>query len=475
MEVIGRKKERQLLELLLQKDASQFVAVYGRRRIGKTFLIRNVYAKQLVFECAGLYQGSKEHLLEHFWIQLSKKSKQQKVPAKTWLAAFDQLTEYINELSDHEGKKIIFLDEISWFDTAKSGFLGALSNFWNAYCTKRKDIVLIICGSAASWIINKVINARGGLHNRLDRIIRLDPFTLAETKSFFENQKINLSLYDVTQVYMCLGGVPFYLNQIEKGKSVLQIFDQLFFTKNGILQNEFGNLYAALFRNHESHVKVIKALSSKNKGLTRSEIMKFTKRNSGGGLTQILDELEQCGFIQKFSDFNKPKEDGLFRLVDEFTLFYLKFLSNTQGKSLAAQDLINSNSFKIWSGFAFENLCIKHLPQITKTLGISGVSFNAHSFLVKATKQYTGAQIDLIIDRADNCVNLIEIKYSRDKYFLTKKEQSLINLRIDSFEQKSQSKKTIFVTLISPFGAIKNEYFLSTITNELVLEDLMND
>jgi uncharacterized protein len=266
--------------------------------------------------------------------------------------------------------------------------------------------------------------------------------------------------------------VPFYLNQIEQGKSVPQILDDLFFANNALLANEFENLYAALFRNHENHKAVIKVLSSKNKGLTRSEIIKITKQNSGGGLSLVLQELEECGFIKKYTDFDKSKEDGLYRLMDEFTIFYYKFLNNKRG-TYQGHEVVGSNTFKIWSGFAFENLCFKHLPQIAMNLGISGINYNAFSFVNKGTSESNGTQIDMIIERADNCVNIVEMKYYNDSYSLTKQEHGNLLKRINSFLEKTKSKKTIFVTLISPHGAIKNEYFLNLITNEITLLDLM--
>lgn len=472
MEVIGRVPEKQILEKILEKPNSQFVAMYGRRRIGKTYLIRNTYEKKSVFDCSGIFEGTMEAMLENFWINLSQKTKAPITPPKTWIQAFYLLEQYVDTLTKNHNKKVIFLDEISWFDTPKSGFMGALTNFWNNYCTKRTDIVLIICGSAASWIIRKIVNAKGGLHNRLDRTIRLDAFTLAETKLFLKSKKVRLADQDICQLYMCLGGVPFYLNQVEQGKSIAQILDDLFFNNNALLINEFGNLYAALFKNYNNHLKVIKALSSKNKGLTRGEIIANTKQKSGGGLSLVLQELEECGFIKKFADFDKSKEDGLYRLMDEFTIFYYKFLNNKRG-SYQGHEILASNSFKVWSGFAFENLCFKHLPQIASTLGISGINFNAYSFIDKGTDLSIGAQIDLVIDRADNCLNIIEMKYYNDSFSLTKQESGKLTNRINSFLTKTKSKKTVFVTLISPYGAMKNEYFLSQITNEIILKDLM--
>ena len=472
MNVVGREVERKILVELLDKQESQFVAMYGRRRIGKTFLIRQTYEKHLVFDCAGLYQSNREQLLENFWLKISAKFNKVVLPPKSWLQAFKILEDYLETLPKKGKKKVIFLDEISWFDTPKGGFLGALSNFWNSYCTKREDVVLIICGSAASWIIEKVVKSKGGLHNRLNRTIRLNPFTLEETQLYFKEKKMKFSIKDTIQLYMCLGGIPFYLNAITPGKSVPQILDELCFEPDALLSNEFEKLYAALFKNHENHVKVIKALANKNKGLTRNEIVKFTSQSTGGGLTKVLEELEECDFISKYRDFDKAKEDGLYRLTDEYSIFYLKFMQDKK-KFLKGNDLTSSQSFKTWSGFAFENLCFKHLTKIASSLGISGIGYEAFSFIDKGGKDKTGTQIDLIIDRADNAVNIIEIKYYNELYRLTKNDAANITQKVNSFTNKTNTKKTIFVTLISPHGAIKNEHYLSVISNELLAKDLM--
>lgn len=470
MEVVGRANEQKILENALEKETSQFIAMYGRRRIGKTYLIRSTFQKQIVFECSGLYKSEKEQLLENFWIKLSEQSGIISAPPKSWIKAFSQLEQYLNSLKNNQ-KKIIFLDEISWFDTPKAGFLGALSNFWNNFCTKRNDILLVICGSAASWIIEKVVNDKGGLHNRLNRTIKLNAFTLAETKQFFQAKKIKLSDKDLMQLYMCVGGIPFYLNEVESGKSVAQILDEFFLKENSIFQNEFDNLYAALFKNHQNHLAIIKALALKNKGLNRTEIAKKTKLPSGGGLSLVLEELEQCGFIGKYIDYQKPKADGLYRLLDEYTIFYLKFIQNKINQK--AQELVASQAFKVWSGFAFETVCLKHLPQIANALGISGINYNCYSFVDKGHLNSDGSQIDMVIDRADNCINILEMKFYNDTYTLTKKEAENLNRRVNSFLQKTNTKKSVFVTLLTMFGAEKNEHFLSLITNEILGEALM--
>ena len=292
MKIAGRVAEIASLQSILTEEEAAFVAVYGRRRIGKTYLIRQVYEKEIIFECSGVNQKDMAHQLENFWRTLHEcqPNTPLSTPPKTWIEAFFQLRTYVNSLGNTQ-KKVIFLDEIPWFETPRSGFLAALDIFWNQFCSKRSDIILVICGSAASWIIEKVINDRGGLHNRITNRIQLMPFSLGETRAFFELNKVKIEPKDIAQIYMCVGGVPFYLKDIKAGYSVPQILDQLFFAEQARLKNEFQNLYASLFSNNALHEKVVKALASKNKGLTRNEIIKTAGVKSGGGLSIVLEGL----------------------------------------------------------------------------------------------------------------------------------------------------------------------------------------
>jgi uncharacterized protein len=474
MNIVGRKSEIALLRSLKEKPQSEFVAVYGRRRIGKTFLVREVYADELVFECAGLHQKKFSQQLENFWLALQEvypEAKHIQQP-KTWLQIFAHLKTYLNSLKT-EGKKVVFLDELPWFETPRAGFLAALDNFWNQYCTKRRDIILVICGSAASWIIQKVVNDRGGLHNRITRHIRLMPFTLGETRDFLEMNHIRWSLRDIIQLYMCVGGVPFYLSDITPGQSVPQVLDALFFVKQARLINEFEKLYAALFQNSDVHQRVVQALASKNMGMTRNEIVHATDLQSGGGLTIVLDELIACGFVQQIFPVGKKKEDSLFRLIDEFTIFYYKFIQNTTGRN-SWQLLSEKPSYKIWSGFAFENTCFKHIDQIKKALGINGIITNEFSWRFNGDTNTEGAQIDMLIDRTDNCMNFLEIKYTDAPYEMSSAYAEKMQKKIQVFRKKTQIRKTIFVTLLALNGVVKNEFYLSTVTNEVAVQDLFD-
>jgi predicted AAA+ superfamily ATPase len=472
MELIGREQETEILQKLIIKSEPEFVAVYGRRRVGKTFLVRQVYEENIVFECSGLHQKSLAQQLENFWLTLQEYNSNNKLqlPPRSWLQAFSQLKMYLNRL-DHEKKKVIFLDEIPWFETPKSGFLAALDNFWNQFCSKRKDIILVICGSAASWIIQKVINDRGGLHNRITTHIQLMPFTLRETKAFLEKKHVQLTLKDIAQLYMCIGGVPFYLKEVKTGKSVAQILDDLFFVSQASLSREFNNLYAALFKNSDLHELIVAVLSEKNKGMTRSEIINKTGIDSGGRLTIVLKELIECGFVQKIFPITSKKGNQVYRLVDEFSLFYYKFLAKTRIKS-SWLSITGKPKYKIWLGYAFENLCLKHVHSIKKALGINGIVTNEFTWSQKTRDGIQGAQIDLIIDRADNCINLFELKFHSVPFSINKKYAEQLRIKKQVFIDQTQTKKNIFLTFLTPFGVEKNKYYLSEVNQQLLLEDL---
>jgi uncharacterized protein len=472
MKIAGRQEEIVLLKNLLKKEESSFVAMYGRRRVGKTYLIRQVYQNEIVFECSGVLGKKMEQQLENFWRSLHEINPQTSppLPPKTWIEAFFQLRSYLNT-QKQDTKKVIFLDEIPWFETPRSGFLAALDNFWNQFCSKRSDIILVICGSAASWIIEKVVNNKGGLHNRITNQLLLMPFTLGETKAFFELNNVNLTLKDIAQIYMCVGGVPFYLKDIKAGDSVPQTLDQLFYQKQAILKNEFQNLYAALFKNNAVHEKIVEALASKNKGLTRNEIIDATGMKGGGGLTTALEELKQCGFIMSISPIKKAKEDSLYRLIDEYSLFYFKFLKNGKTKSSWAQ-IAESQRYKIWSGYAFENLCFKHTLQIKKALGISGIVTNEYSYAAKSKTNKQGIQIDMIIDRADNCLNIIEAKFHNTEYEVSEAYARQLLHKATIFKEQTGLKKNVFITILSVFGVKKNQHYLTAVTNQLLLDDL---
>ncbi len=469
----GRTEEQAILSKIYKSSKSELLAVIGRRRVGKTYLIREFFKGKLAFEMVGLKDGSTKQQLRNFAYSLKEvvPSTDLTVP-KDWLEAFYLLKEQLEKERKTEEKKVVFIDELPWIATAKSDFLTGFSFFWNSYASKA-NVLVIICGSATAWMIKKIINNKGGLHNRVTRKILLRPFTLSETAAYFEAKNIHFNHYQLLYLYMTMGGIPHYLDQVEGGKSAAQNIDEICFHPQGMLRTEFANLYSSLFKNPERYEAIVRILAGKWQGLSRAEIVAKSKIKDGGGLTNILQELEQSGFITAYVPFNKKKKDTLFRLTDNYSLFYLKFiqaLANNQSNSW--QMLSQTQSWKSWSGYAFENICLQHIEQIKKALGITGIHTNQFSFFAKASETHKGTQIDLLIDRQDKVINLCEIKFYNDTLTLTKTYAENLIHKKRLFKQLSKTKKQLFITLITTYGLQQNQHSIGLIDNILGLKDL---
>ena len=471
--MIGRIQEQEILGKIYQSSKPELVAIIGRRRVGKTYLIREFFKDKIDFEMVGLKDGTKEQQLRNFAYSLKEvqKSADLTVP-QDWLEAFYQLKTHLETLGEPDRKKVVFIDELPWIATAKSDFLTGFSFFWNSYASK-SNIVVIICGSATAWMIKKIINNKGGLHNRVTRKILLPPFSLTEMESYFETKNIHFERYQLLQLYMTMGGIPHYLEQVEGGKSAIQNIDEICFHPQGMLRTEFDNLYSSLFTNPERYEAIVTILASTWKGLNRTQIVEKTKLKDGGGLTNLLQELEQSGFITSYVPFNKKKKDTLFRLTDNYSLFYLKFIQPlARNQSNNWQTLSQTQSWKSWSGYAFENICLQHIDKIKTALGISGIHTNQFSFYAKTTETQQGTQIDLLIDRQDNAINLCEIKFYNDEFVITKAYADNLEQKKRTFRQLSKTKKQLLITLISTYGVKQNSHSLSLVNNVLVMDDL---
>ena len=473
MKLVGRKEEIKTLQACLISREPEFVAVIGRRRVGKTFLIKQTYRDHIDFELTGLQNSDKREQLQNFIFALRNFFPDFEIAEKpkSWLTAFFLLSRALDE-KKKEGRMVVFLDELPWLATKRSGFLMGLGWFWNSWVVN-ENIVLVICGSAASWMIEKVINDRGGLHNRLTKRIFLAPFTLGETEAFLQSKHIKLSRYQIAQLYLAMGGIPMYLNQVKPGLSAIQNIQAICFEEGGSLRNEFGRLFRSLFDNPERHLEIIRALASKRMGMSRQEIIAATKFKNGGMLSEVLNELSQSGFLKIYSGYGKKKQLSLYRLTDPYSLFYLTFIeklgANAKTDFTKLSDLQN---YKSWSGYAFENLCLIHIDQIRKSLGISGVYTSISSFFAKPEKGLPGTRIDLLIDRGDHSINLCEMKFSASAYKVTKKDVKNLEAKKQVFVHHSKTKKHIFFSLIAPFGAVENANRISYIDQVVSLDYL---
>ncbi len=468
--IIGRKNEMELFTSILSGNRSEFIAVYGRRRVGKTFLIRSAFGQHFTFQLTALANATMEQQLANFDIALKKANKKLKVPpAKNWFTAFVQLTRFLEKST--AAKKVVFIDELPWLDTTNAGFIQALEHFWNSWASARKDIILIVCGSAASWMIHKLINNKGGLHNRVTKRIKIVPFTLQECEQLIQSKKSVLDQYQIIQLYMVFGGIPFYWDEVAKGLSAAQNIQQICFSENGLLRTEFSNLYSSLFSNAGRHIAIVNALAKKAKGLTRYEIIKGSALPDGGSMTRLLDELEESGFIRKYIPFDKKMRTSLYQLTDFYTLFYLRFIKDTahfeKNKWL---NTIDSPAHRAWSGYAFEQVCLYHIDQLKHGLGITAVETNVSSW--RSTSLDKGAQIDLVIDRRDQVINLCEMKFSINQFTIDKKYDTELRNKIAAFKKETGTRKSVFLTMVTTFGLQQNNYSAGVVQNDIKMNTL---
>jgi AAA+ ATPase superfamily predicted ATPase len=468
MKIIGRYKEQADFQTFVEAKQPEFVVVYGRRRVGKTFLIKEFFNQKFAFYATGLANADKQEQLNNFNVSLGHYAKIPYPRVSSWIDAFRQLI-HLLENSRQRGKKIVFIDEMPWMDTPKSGFLTGLEYFWNVWASARPDILLIVCGSATSWITNKLLKNKGGLYNRVTRRMFIAPFSLSECETYFAEKKMSYTKRDIVESYMAFGGIPFYLNLFEKGKSVAQNIDLLCFAENAPLKNEFDLLFSSLFKHPQIYMQIVDFLVKKRKGQMREDIAKYTG-NNGGGLTTTLDELEQCGFIKSYFAYNKKNKDKLFQVIDPFVLFYYSFMKNNNNSdSDFWLNQIASAKYRNWAGHAFESVCLSHIAHIKARLGIAAVSTNIANWRSKNLEN--GAEIDLLLDRRDNIINICEIKYAEKEFTIDKAYSNILVNKKTAFIEETKSRKAIHLTMITTYGVKHNEYF-NNIQSEITMKDL---
>ena len=445
--------------------------MYGRRRVGKTFLIREFFEYRFDFQISGLGNANLKQQLFNFHTSLARQSALffDKQP-ENWLSAFQRLIDHLETL-DKGQKKIVFFDEMPWFDTKGSDFVTGLEHFWNSWASNRKDVLLIACGSAASWMMNVLINHSGGLHNRVTQKIKVEPFCLQEAEEMLNAKHCVLDRYQIIQLYMALGGIPYYLDAIKPELSATQNIQALFFEKAGFLKNEFFNLYRSLFKKHEIYEKIVEILYTKMYGLQRNEIVKLSKLTSGGTLTKVLADLEESGFISSYVSLDDKHKNTIYRLSDYYTGFYFRFIKDSSYKGENAwTNRIDNPMHRAWEGFTFEQICLDHISQIKKALGIQGILSKEVAW--KGGTAEKSAQIDLLIDRRDQVINLCEAKFSLDKFTIDKDYADKLRTKISTFKEASKTRKAVFLTMITTYGLEKNKHATALVQNEVIMDDL---
>lgn len=472
--MIGRKKEIEELERAYESDESEFVAVYGRRRVGKTFLVRETFNDRFVFSHTGIAGEGRVVQLRRFRRSILDSGGECAEALKDWFDAFDALKPLIK--ASPLKRKVVFIDEMPWMDTQRSGFVSALEAFWNGWANMRTDVLLIVCGSSASWIVKNLFRNHGGLHNRVTIRIALKPFSLGECERFAESRGLRMSRLDIVEAYMALGGIPYYWKYLDRRFSLAQNIDRMFFADAAPLRFEFDELYSSLFGNSGLYKDIVGALATKKAGMTRGELLAECGVDDNGALTKALEVLEQCGFIRIYNEPRKRKKNSIHQLVDSFTLFHFRFLD---GKGRIDPDLwtttSDSHSMAVWRGIAFERVCLLHFEQIRHALGIAGVHVNAYAWSHRPDDICReGAQIDLVIDRSDRVVNVCEMKFSRQQFAIEKEYEENLRRKLSVFRMVEKIKGAIHLTFITAAGLLHNAYW-NSVQSEVTLDDLFKE
>lgn len=477
--IVGRKYEQQLILERCESGKAELVAVYGRRRVGKTFLIRKIFDDKFAFSFTGMYEVSRSVQLEYFRSVLQQYSRQPVPRLKDWFMAFDALRQYLETLLSQE-QVVVFLDELPWMDTPKSNFMAAFGAFWNTWASTKPNVKIFVCGSATTWMLSHLIGDKGGLYGRVSRAIYLAPFSLGETEEFLQDIKeMKLSRRQVLEIYMILGGIPYYLDMLENGTPIDTMIDRLFFEQGAPLKGEFDFLFRSLFKDSNIYRNVIEVLSSKMKGMNRKELMDSLKLKSGGQLTEVLDNLLKCDFIRRYSAIGKTERDAMYQLTDLFSLFHLRFVANNNGQDEHFwSNMRNEGSRLAWSGYAFEQVCFHHVAQIKKALGISGILSNVYSwscrpFVATDGSEWKGGQIDMLIDRADGAINICEMKYAQSEYVIDADYEQRLRERMASFAAVTKTKKALLHTFVTTYG-VKRNIHSGMVNSEVKMDDLFS-
>lgn len=471
--LIGRKYEASLLSDALLSDESELVVVYGRRRVGKTFLVNEFFNNTFDFKYTGIFQQSTSMQLERFAVSLEDQFGTSLRTPANWYEAFDQLKTQLKEVS-HEGKKVVFIDEMPWLDTEKSNFVSALESFWNGWAAAEGDILLIACGSATSWITDTLLGDQGGLFNRAALRIYIKPFSLAETEEYLVSKGIVWSRYDIAECYMIMGGIPFYLKQLNPRWSYTQNIDNIFFREKGLLWDEFDHLYRTLFKQPDNYITIVEALAKKRMGLTRKEIIEATHLPDNGKLGKMLRNLESNEFIRPYNYFGNKKQDTIYQLSDFYTMFYFTYIKEFYGRdSHFWTNSLDNPSRQAWAGYTFEQLCKSHIEQIRSSIGVGAVLCNISSWFCKGDRntERKGAQIDLLIDRRDRVISICEMKYSINEFTIDADYEASLRNKMEVFRQETKTNKSLQLVMITTYG-VKQGKYSNRVQVQVVLDDL---
>ena len=475
--IIGRKKERELFNDICATQKPALVAVYGRRRVGKTFLVRQHFNNSFDFSFTGTYQMPRQGQLSLFNQELRRFSGQEFPLAKDWFSAFEQLRQYLSSLN--KKRLILFFDELPWMETLKSSFMQAFSYFWNTWASTRKGLKLFVCGSSTTWMLDKLIGDKGGLYGRVTHTVYLAPFTLGETEAYLQANGIRWNRYQILEIYMVMGGIPFYLEMLKPKLTFDQNVDNLFFAANAPLRMEYGFLFRSLFHDAQLYRQVVETIAKRSQGMTRQQIKEELGLGDGGVLTVVLENLVRCDFLRRYAAFGKSERNALYQLTDLFSLFHLRFVADNNGQDAQFWSNMRENPSRVaWRGYAFEQVCLHHIPQIKEAIGIKAVlsnvcSWSCPTFTDKDGNPWQGTQIDLLIDRRDQVINICEMKYANDVYIIDKDYEERLRRRLSTFQHLTRTRKALHLTFITTYGLSRNTHS-GNVQTEVTMGDLFD-
>lgn len=469
--IIGREQEIQLLKEYTSSNQPEFVAIYGRRRVGKTFLVNHLFAGKMAFSMTGVLGGTTDEQMEAFMDAMQEYAGELPQKPQSWMEAFRVLKSYLKKKIGKKRRCIVFLDELPSMDTQRSGFIRALGYFWNSWASLQDNLTLIVCGSATSWMIQNIVNDKGGLHDRITHEMHLHPFTLCETEQYLKSRGFRWERISVMQAYMALGGVPYYLSLLHSHESFAMNIDRLFFGVEEELRREYKRLYSTLFKSPDSYMAIVSALAKVKAGLTRDELRAVLGKESSGSLSGKLEDLVNCDIIRKYvvRDKTIKKNSAIYQLTDFYSLFYLTFIPRAETEIGYWSNHIGTSEVNAWLGLCFERICMSHIPQIKEALHIDRISTKFYSW--RSRQNSPKAQIDIILERADGIINLFEVKYSEADFMLDNAEDQKLRNRVDAFRRESGAREALWPTLITTYG-LRNGAHSSTFVAVLTMNDL---
>ena len=469
--LIGRELEIRQLKEYTNSEHSEFIAIYGRRRVGKTFLVNQLFKNKFAFSMTGVLEGSKDEQMEAFIDAMQEYSGHLIEKPKSWMEAFRLLKLHLKNRITNKQRCILFFDELPSMDTQRSGFVRALGYFWNSWASLQDNLTMIVCGSATSWMIHNIVNSKGGLHDRITHEMHLRPFTLRETEQYLRSRRFKWTRISIIQTYMALGGIPYYLSLLDSRESFAMNIDRLFFSDEEELRREYKRLYSTLFKSPESYMTIVNALSKAREGMTRKELMHALGKDSSGSLSKKLEDLINCDIIRKYVVREKKvkSKSAIYQLIDFYSLFYLTFVPRAEAEVDYWSNHIGTSETNSWLGLAFERLCMAHVQQIKMALRIDRISVKFYSWRSRESKPK--AQIDMILERADGIFNIFEIKYSDSDYLLDSDESEKIRYRVSTFRQETGVKEALWPTLITTYG-LRDGIHSSTFVSVLTINDL---